>query len=784
MDLTTARRNRRRLRIAALLRRACAVGACALAVALGVAAPPAYADTVVKSEGELNAAVAAAPADSTEQTLTIGDDITLTHGFSIGAGQNIRLVDDGHARTIHVKTTSDDALVTVAAGATLTVSTSAPDNSLLVFDAANEAGFEGRSTIELIDGHGAVRWRGGTATHFDFGHAAMRGVVSVRGTGASLVVDDGMFTKNDGGYIGGVLNASAGASITMNGGAVTDNVCNFYSTDGSAVYIGAFDSTADQPTRFVMNDGVISGNIGGAGGGLFVGNTHVTQAESYGGMAVATINGGTIANNRAGSLGGGVCVSMSGDLTMNGGAITGNSVDKELDEREDASGGGVGIWDYWDGNYAEAYLQSGMTPEQVREQFETSWSKVVPARFTMNGGTISGNHASKSGGGIYAGSAAVYLNAGVIENNVAESQGGGLYVPSASYVTHLKAAIVTGNTAKELGGGLWSCPTGDVRVELNNTGAMFGNVSRGAGNDVVSLSKSDAAYTLNLAGRILGGGRMQWFDDGAVLRKHGDQLGSFDPAAARYTADGQAQPYEGAVTATDKDLALAGITTEEGRAAAVAAGALLIRGNSSPHGGGIGTNGSIIIGEEDTPIDIHVRKAWNDGEKAAGTRPERVTVKLMRDGRVIDAAVLSAETGWEYTFAGLPKHVDGKLDVDSVYTVVDDPVEGYTSTVEGDMAGGFVITNTATTPEPEPDPDPNPEPDPDPKPEPKPTPEPDPKPKPKPTPEPGKQPAKRTKKPAANLPATGDETAWVTACTAAASAALVALGGRAARRRR
>jgi len=103
---------------------------------------------------------------------------------------------------------------------------------------------------------------------------------------------------------------------------------------------------------------------------------------------------------------------------------------------------------------------------------------------------------------------------------------------------------------------------------------------------------------------------------------------------------------------------------------------LSITGNSAPRGGGIGTNGSVIIGMDDPVRDVTVTKAWDDSNDTRGLQPESVTVYLLRDGVRIDTAVLNAANSWTATFKDLPQHKDGDKTTDSVYTIEEDAVPG------------------------------------------------------------------------------------------------------------
>ena len=55
--------------------------------------------------------------------------------------------------------------------------------------------------------------------------------------------------------------------------------------------------------------------------------------------------------------------------------------------------------------------------------------------------------------------------------------------------------------------------------------------------------------------------------------------------------------------------------------------------------------------------------------------------------------VLSGEGGWTGSFDHLNRYQDGK---EIVYTIAEDPVDGYTTAIEGDAKAGFIVTNTGT----------------------------------------------------------------------------------------
>ena len=84
--------------------------------------------------------------------------------------------------------------------------------------------------------------------------------------------------------------------------------------------------------------------------------------------------------------------------------------------------------------------------------------------------------------------------------------------------------------------------------------------------------------------------------------------------------------------------------------------------------------------------DISVKKVWNDGE--ADSRPEHVTVQLLRDGAGVDTVTLNAQNGWSHTWEDLPES-------DSYEIKEQDVPKGYTATYER-SGYVFTVTNSST----------------------------------------------------------------------------------------
>ena len=108
-------------------------------------------------------------------------------------------------------------------------------------------------------------------------------------------------------------------------------------------------------------------------------------------------------------------------------------------------------------------------------------------------------------------------------------------------------------------------------------------------------------------------------------------------------------------------------------------------------------DGKYTVTNTHTPEKTSVKghKIWKDEENQDGIRPASITVKLLADGQDTGkTAVASEATGWTYEFTDLDRYKDGQA---IEYSVVEVPVDGYTSEVEG-----FSITNTHTPEKPTP----------------------------------------------------------------------------------
>lgn len=576
-----------------------------------------------------------------------------------------------------------NAPVTIAKGKQVEITANANENynlfgnkdenltNLFVVEAGGELSLTGALTLggwnntgSILVNHGKTTIDGNVVIEKSTLEGDSMGVIEDNGSSAELILENGTIQNHK---IRGALSASIrvteGASFTMNGGTIQDNIANTSSSDSSSpavLLLGA--------STFTMNEGSICNNSGQCGTAVYL------TASNNAAKACFTMNGGTLSNNESHSYTpystptGAVFVKYSAEFVLNNGTITGNCA-------HGGAGGGVAVMD-----------------ELPTEEHGTA--------FTMIGGTISNNTASGyrcSGGGIYSCSNHVSLLGGRIENNSAYD-GGGVYSEGNTeiYTTlHIENALITGNTADQ-GGGLWFCPTGDAKLYMQDGAVIYGNTAASAGDDFASPEVATGAGGnggVTLPDYFPNGKVIQWFSDGFLYAPAGNRGTSGQ--GTRYNAVEYAKRVTG-VQNEKKGLALKSVVSDG--VSIPATGSLIITGNQASHGGGgIGANGGVVIGEATSlSHSILVKKAW-DNPGHEDTQPSGVTIHLKeRDtGDIVSTAELTGENGWQHTFTDLPLSPDH-------YTVTEQPLEGYKATYYQDADGNFIITNTyLTTPTPD-----------------------------------------------------------------------------------
>ena len=636
----------------------------------------------------LTEAVSKAGTDD-ETVIMITDDFSLEGSITIESGKNIRLIDNGAEHTLTVAGGYADAVFKVEEGAVLTLAGSS-ENSLII-DCKNKVVTQKLKEGTIVDCRGKFILDGAVIENAD-SSGINSGVIYISGPSAEFDMRSGEIRNNAIDVSAGTtslnatVHATAGANVYISGGKITKN-----HTYGSEAFLHCTagllaSSTNGDDVNIEMSGGEISYNIseapGDGGGGVFL----------YGGdpewkhYARMTMSGGTITGNTANYGGGGVFIYALASFKMTGGEITDNTVTNGM-------GGGVCAYDGL----------KDLTSDDTQIKNLSKYYNL--AEFGMEGGTISGNNAQVGssggdggcGGGVYIATMNASLKEGTISDNIGERQGGGIYVGSTPYVLEMENAVIKNNTASILGGGLWFCPTGDVTSVVTNGSAIYDNTAEpresSAGDDIVIVPQGDTHYA-DLSVRMLGGGQVSWYRDGHVTGP--GVLGNPDLTTyGRYEEGVSEQVTE--IQGKQEGLAIKCIASEAAKDLAETQATLLVTGNSSQRGGGIGSNGGVVIGVPDKDYELEVSKDW-------GSTPEEnkveLTVNLKIGDYVLDGIKLNAQNNWTASFYGLPD--PGSLK-NAEITVVENTPDGFTASYGTPVIDDdsrlikIVITNTATT---------------------------------------------------------------------------------------
>lgn len=621
-----------------------------------------YNSFYISTMDDLKTQVTAAAADGIPVELIIDNTILFTEQIVIPKNADITLKGSGTLERSPDLNSSSGGPIVVQKGAKLTIDGITLDGKQIEthYDNNSHDGYWIKTEGTLILNSGTV-----TGNH---NIGAFGGVIAVVGSQAHFEMNGGSIENNKSTVPGrsqysAPVTAVGGASFTMNGGFIQNNDYSDTMNTG-AVYINPQDGNSS----FEMNGGYIRNNQAHSGA-VFVGDIQ----PDYTHIASFIMNNRTISDNTVSAGSGGIFILANGKAVMNDGLISGNIGN---------CGGGVGTND----RYAEQNI--GAAGIRI-EDWSTTYK--VPAAFTMNGGTISGNKAMDCGGGVYVASNTVVLNAGQILNNTALDQGGGIYVGTIPYVLHMYNAVIAENTASVLGGGIWSCPTGDVTIHVNNGGAVFDNTAlqNAAGDDFVSVPRSEN-YITTLSERMLGGGKADYYTDGKVLENSG-VLGQPDPSVPRFEPANPGSPITDIINSTDS-YALKVITNDAAKQLANEKASLFITGNHSERGGGIGTNGSVVIGTEDN-WKLNVTKIWNQVPES-NYQDKEISIRLKIGDYELDTITLNQENNWTGSFTHLPSPdtLQGK-----VITVIEEGSEynvSYSEIVRDDDTKTLYLTVT------------------------------------------------------------------------------------------
>ena len=287
-------------------------------------------------------------------------------------------------------------------------------------------------------------------------------------TGATAIIEESIFRDNSAERGGGVDSHETGITLTLTRCTFTGNTS--YWDGGALLNDGATVEVND--SAFESNSAGESG--GGSGGAIF--NT-----------AMMTLTGCRLNNNAAPTEGGGIFNEKAGTLTINGGALTGNTAAGE------GSGWGGGISNYGDLTLHGAVL-SGNTAH-LHGGGIWNWDGQV----TVEGATLTANSAEDNGGAIVNNSSespavpgSLTVFSSTFDSNSADS-GGAILNDNNSTVT-LENSTLSANSAVYDGGGIFNV-SGTVTIA---NGTLYSNAA-GSGGGINNRG------TLNYRNTLIGG---------------------------------------------------------------------------------------------------------------------------------------------------------------------------------------------------------------------------------------------------------------------------------------
>lgn len=460
---------------------------------------------------------------------------------------------------------------------------------------------------------------------------------------------------SDSGSVKYVVNVEAGGILNLKGGMITTaaNLGNNghviysegtvkieggYVTNGNGGGWGGGLCIAGTNPKLEMTGGVVAGNKAAAGGGIFADFTATLNLA--GGIISGNATYGNPINNGEdtgdGGYGGGV-YTKGANVTISGSAcITNNRVNDritwdKLYNNGLLGGGGIACTHGGKLSIADGLITANYSHEAGGGVYAGFYSKNNGKNisFEMTGGTIAGNESDNAEGGglrvaggeggdnvgttatINAGeSGKIYITnnktmTGSTPNRGGDWGGGGVFIQKGGKLNIVKT-LITQNDAGGWGGGIGACPTGETIVSHSNGAAIYNNTDHGY-DDHMSAGgngKNEDSDSKYITSTFKEAGHQDFF----LVRKNdsnktvavvlGKMLGG-DSAGWQGTCDGEKITIEPNGGAEAKYMfGLEAHPTADAMGKAQTAATTIISGNYSyTHGGGIMTNGDLVVGE-------------------------------------------------------------------------------------------------------------------------------------------------------------------------------------------
>jgi hypothetical protein len=524
---------------------------------------------------------------------------------------------------------------------------------------------------------------------------AFGGALRAEGENASVVINDGTISGNrvlssanvpddstvTVNALGGAIAVTDGASITVNGGEISENTagshaanaksadCTVCSGNGGAIAV--YSSDRDSVSSLYLDGGTISNNNAyrtGADNGADA----TSKNETHGGgifsnvYTKAVLTAGTISGNTSDDKGGGVFLDSDrscGGAVFKNTLVTGNEAETlggglwfcpngESDMFSEAKADGIAVFDNTTSDRGSngAGYDLYVSPR--------SGNTGVSLTSTMPGG---GSNAWYKDGGAStqkASSGSVrYTTSNTKESATLLQASAVVNKPSSKARSNAEDSakvVITGNSAT-YGGGVGSnhylsfgTPTSEEQEENNVPDA------------------SEPEKTSVTVDKVWIG------DEGTSATVHLYANGR-EKASATLTADSDWSYTFTNLPKTDLNGKKIKYTIKEDK----------VDGYTSEITGSANSGFTVTNTKK---ISIPVTKKW------VGDEGDSATVRLLADGTEVASATLNADNDWSYTFTGLDQADSNGNNI--TYTLTEDTIDGYSSEVTGDADSGFTVTNT------------------------------------------------------------------------------------------
>ncbi len=369
---------------------------------------------------------------------------------------------------------------------------------------------QGGASNVAIAGNGSTRLFEITASErvgfskltFTNGNAANGGAISAIGTGTTLLFE-ATFTGNVATGVGGGALYYANGNMFITESSFSQNRATGANGSGGAIH--------SVSGNIYATGGLMDANSASASGGAIA----VTGGTFF---SIGLQVGSTDAGNVAGPFGaanpgdgGGMYVSGTGRVTIQGGSFVGNLA---------ARNGGA----MWVGGAGNLFVRpdASLTNNSATGSILGNGGGAIyndGANVFVNQATISSNSASGtvgSGGAIYSNGGKVVVNVGTIENNAARESGGGIYIVDG--FLQLTNSTVSANdvgtdfvSTTSLGGGIYAAGTSSIVVndgQVTNNKAIVGGGGIWAGPASLLFLRNTANVSFNTLSNAnsIGGG--------------------------------------------------------------------------------------------------------------------------------------------------------------------------------------------------------------------------------------------------------------------------------------